>query len=248
MKRGNLIIAALAALMFSSCVQVCVETERRYAEAPKKYPDLIPFTVNELASKIQSDGKDYKIVYIYDGCDNMFGRYISQSILPYVRNHPELGIGVYTLAGDCGWLEDIKPVFGKYNIDLPGCYIRDNSPEFINHGKNRINDLPGNRLTRIANRLFVNAGNSDLIRTRNTCYVVNSENKIKLARYTCRTRQGVKSVVVPCPIERITEPLDKIDFDSVIEIEQSADDSGKFTETDENDGYIHLIYFSQYNK
>lgn len=239
MKRIFKITAMLVLLivMLSSCVQVCVETKQRYAKALQNYPDLIPLKVDEIETKMQEGGNEYKLVYIYDGCENMFGKYISQTLVPYAQNNRAQKIGVYAIANDCGWLKDIEPVFKNYNIELPRYYIRDNSPEFINHGKSSINDLPDNRSTRIAKRLFVNAEQADMIKTSNTCYVVNAENKIKLARYTCNTRQGVKSVVIPCPIERIAEPLDQVDFDSIMEIEQIADD------TDD----IYIIYFWRYN-
>ena len=86
--------------------------------------------------------------------------------------------------------------------------------------------------------MFTNTDKMDKILTNNTCFVVNSDNKIKLARYTCNTKQGEKSVVIPCPIEKITEPLDKIDFDAITEIKQEAN---------VND-YIYIIYFQEYDR
>lgn len=230
MKHKYLITAiALLATMLSSCV-VCIETERRYQRNPKKYTNLTPLTVAELKSKLQTD--NYKLVYIYEECEIVFGQYISKTLIPYVRQNKQLGIDLFAVNKHSGYLKDIEPTFEKNGIDLTPYYIRDNSPEFINYGKNRVAD----RNERIAKALFSNAGKADKI-PNNVCYVVNKDNKIKLARYTCQTKQGPKSVVIPCPIERIKEPLDKIDFDAIVEIEQPID------ETD----YIYIIYFSKYN-
>ena len=132
----------------------------------------------------------------------------------------------------------LKPEFEKYNINLTPYYIHDNSPEYILYKNVKNIDRPDNRITRIAKNLFTNTDKMDKILTNNTCFVVNSDNKIKLARYTCNTKQGEKSVVIPCPIEKITEPLDKIDFDAITEIKQEAN---------VND-YIYIIYFQEYDR
>lgn len=227
----------IAMALFNSCVMNCLETEKKFNDSTTSYPNLKPVKVDEIKTKLAQDGHKYKIVYIYDVCDNLFGKYISQTLIPQAEKDKD-NIGIYAIASNCGWLKGIEPEFEKYNINLTPYYIRDNSPEYILY-KNTTNDnLQGNRITRIAKHLFANTDKMDVISTNNTCFVVNSQNKIKLARYTCKTKQGIKSVVIPCPIEKIKEPLDKIDFDSIVEIEQEINVKD----------YIYIIYFEEYNK
>ena len=227
----------LTVIMFNSCVQYCIETEKKFDNSTKSYPDLVPVKVDAIKTKSTQDNSKYKIIYIYEVCDNLFGKYISQTIIPQTKKDNN-NIEIYAIASNCGWLKGIKPEFEKYNINLTPYYIHDNSLEYILYKNVKNIDRPDNRITRIAKNLFTNTDKMDKILTNNTCFVVNSDNKIKLARYTCNTKQGEKSVVIPCPIEKITEPLDKIDFDAITEIKQEAN---------VND-YIYIIYFQEYDR
>lgn len=240
MKRKITTAALFAALVLTlgSCVQICVETGRKYDKSTARYPDLVPLTVDEIALKMREKTPEYKILYIYDVCEHRFGKYISQTLVPYLRNNPSTNVGIYAIANDCAWLQDIQPEFKKYGIDLKPYYIRDNSPAFVSHGKDfNKSTYPDNRFTRIARHLFTNAGQTDLITAHDNCYIVNAENKVKLARFTCNTKQGVKSVVAPCPIERIAEPLDQVDFDTILDIELVPDPADR----------DYLIHFWKYD-
>lgn len=235
MKKIKIYVCLIVAIiLLDSCVQVCVESEKKFVNSTSKYPNLTAVKVDDIKNKINQDN-NFKIIYIYEVCDNLFGKYISQNIIPYTEKHNN--ITAYAIASNCGWLKGIEPEFNKHNIKLTPYYLRDNSPEYILYNKEKGNNQSDNRITRIAKHLFVNANSIEKIKTNNTCFVVNKENKIKLARLTCNTKQGKKSIIVPCPIEKISEPLNKVDFNSIIEIN---------IEPNIND-YLYLVYFSEYD-
>lgn len=52
----------------------------------KNLPDLTSLTVNGIGYRMRQDGKEYKLLYIYNVCDYEFGKYISQTIIPYIKN------------------------------------------------------------------------------------------------------------------------------------------------------------------
>lgn len=229
-----IITVALFAMMLSSCsmIELCFETEKKFKNAPTDYPNLIPVTVNEMKAKLETDGKEYKIVYLYDACDDEYGKYISETIMPYVARNAGSDAAVYAVNQDCGWLKEIEGTLKEHKIDLPPYYFRDNSPEFISYGKNRVTD----RRSQIAKRIFTNTDAIGDVLTHNTCYLANSENKVKLVRYTCPTKQGEKSILLPCPLERITEPMNEVDFDEVLEVTLTGNEREAIT------------YFDEYNK
>ena len=74
----------VALLLLDSCVHVCVESEKKFVNSTSKYPNLTAVKVDDLKNKINQDN-NFKIIYIYEVCDNLFGKYISENIIPYTE-------------------------------------------------------------------------------------------------------------------------------------------------------------------
>ena len=85
MKKIKIYVCLIVALLLmDSCVQVCVESEKKFVNSTSKYPNLTAIKVDDLKNKINQDN-NFKIIYIYEVCDNLFGKYISQNIIPYTE-------------------------------------------------------------------------------------------------------------------------------------------------------------------
>lgn len=211
MKKFFLLLSLL--LTLCGCEVIIVEeTEEKFKEAPKLYPELTFVTVKELREILANDGYDYKIIiYSESFSKDAWTKIIANELIPKWKSMDTSRVRLYLISTDCAYLAPMDSFFIKNGVDLPRYVIRDSTEEFCRYKLSELSTDRWVRLTAITQYICNNAEAITSLFFVYTTPILDKNNNIKLIEANC---EGKKHIV-PMSFSMCPKNPDELDFSKI---------------------------------
>lgn len=208
----NFVLLLSLILTLCGCEVIIVEeTEEKFKEAPKQYPELTFVTVNEYKEILTNDPHEYKVViYNIDFSNHWWTKKIANELIPKWKSMDTTKVGLYLMSIDCAYLEPMDSFFIKNEVDLPRYVLRDSTDGFCSYKS------PGTpqdwiRLTKTTQHVCNNAQAITAKLVFYSTLILDRDNNIKLIEANCEGQRHI----VPMPFKMCPENLDELDFSKI---------------------------------